>query len=387
MSYKILKVNRALSDITHDENVFNAVTHNAELPKALRSKKALIFDEKTVTEEFDDWSLVLVKGKQKLPNNMINFIQLDEALNHLSDDDVIKFNPKNNSIRALYRHKANANAFLLTEQCNSLCVMCSQPPRNIDDATHFHSLFQSLPLIPKSAKEITFTGGEPTLNFPYFLEALRRAKYHLPNTGIHVLTNGRNLEKEELAKNIADINHHDLMLGIPLYSDDEECHDFVVQSKGAFTQTIKGILNLYKHKVPIEIRVVVHKYTWERLPQLAEYISRNLPFIKHINFMGLEREGYGKLNFDDLWIEPEIFQKNLEEAINQLDMVGISTRLYNYAQCMLPESLRYRAKVSISDWKNEFREECDSCVLKDNCCGLFKSIASAKNVKISPIYK
>ena len=285
MSYKLLKVNKPLSDITHNQNVFISLTHNAQLPKPLRDSKGLIFDENTEAKEFDDWSLVLVKGTQTLPSNIINFIQLDEDLNYLSEDDVIKFKPENNSIRALYRHRANANAFLLTEKCNSLCVMCSQPPRDLDDTEHFHSLFKSLPLIPKSAKEITFTGGEPTLNFPYFLEALRKAKHHLPNTGIHVLSNGRNLEQETLAKEIADVRHHDLMLGIPLYSDDEENHDFVVQSKGAFAQTIKGILNLYKHKVPIEIRVVIHKYTWERLPRLAEYIARNLPFIRHINFL------------------------------------------------------------------------------------------------------
>jgi len=387
MTYKLLKVNKPLTDITHKSNIFVSLTHNEQLPKSLRSNKGLIFDENTVAEEFDDWSLVLVKGKQNIPSKAINFIQLDRDLNYLSEDDVIKFKPENNSIRSLYRQKANANAFLLTEKCNSLCVMCSQPPRDLDDTQHFKSFFESLPLIPKSAKEITLTGGEPTINFPYFIEALRRAKYHLPNTGIHVLSNGRNFEDEDLAKEIAEVSHHDLMIGIPLYSDDEQIHDFVVQSKGAFKQTVKGILNLYKYRVPIEIRVVIHKYTWERLPRLAEYIARNMPFIRHINFMGLEREGYGKLNFNDLWVDPEIFTRNLEEAVNHLDMIGIPLRLYNYAQCMLPESLRNRARVSISDWKNEFRDECSSCILKADCCGLFKSIASAEKVRLKPVYK
>ena len=108
--------------------------------------------------------------------------------------------------------------------------------------------------------------------------------------------------------------------------------------------------------------------------------------LSHVNFMGLEREGFGKMNFDDLWIEPQLFINELEEAVNHLDMIGVPVRLYNYPQCMLPTALRHRAVVSISDWKNEFREECESCIMKPDCCGLFKSIASAKNVNVYPVH-
>ena len=384
MSYKLSAINKSLTDITHKSLIFLKATHNAKLPFPLRDKYALIYDEHTTPNDISGWPLILVKGTQVLPNQSANIINLNPELNYIGEDDVIKFNPANLSIRALFRNNANANAFLLTEKCNSLCIMCSQPPRDLDDTLHFEALFKSLPLIPKSTREITFTGGEPTLNFPLFLEALKRSKFHLPNTGIHILSNGRNFKDSDLARRVSEVKHNDLMFGIPLYSDDEANHDFIVQSEGAFNETIKGIMNLYKFRVPIEIRCVVHKHTYKRLPKLAEFIGRNLPFISHVNFMGLEREGFGKMNFDDLWIEPEIFINQLDEAVNHLDMIGVPVRLYNYPQCMLPISLRHRAVVSISDWKNEFRDECESCVLKQDCCGLFKSIASAKNVKVYP---
>jgi len=35
-----------------------------------------------------------------------------------------------------------------------------------------------------------------------------------------------------------------MLIGIPIYSDDPVRHDYVVQSKGAFDETIQGILNL-----------------------------------------------------------------------------------------------------------------------------------------------
>ncbi len=382
MSYKISAVNIPLTDITYKSNMYFSVTRNSSLPKAMRSTKAL--RSKELPSDNEGWGLILVDNSEKIMKGE-NHIKINDQLRYIDEDDVIKFNPSNNSIGALYRHRANANGFLLTEQCNSFCIMCSQPPKKVNDLHLFDNLFKSLPLIPKSCREITFTGGEPTINFNYFLEALRRAKFHLPNTSIHVLSNGRNFINEDKAKDLSKIAHHDVMFGIPLYSDDMEIHDFVVQSKGAFDETIKGILNLYKYKIKVEIRVVVHKYTWERLPELSEFISRNLPFVSHVNFMGLEKEGFGNLNFKDLWVDPEIFMENFDIAVNHLDMMGIPVRLYNYPLCMLPDSLWERAIVSISDWKNDFRDECNACNLKDKCCGLFKSLANEELVKVRPI--
>ena len=74
------------------------------------------------------------------------------------------------------------------------------------------------------------------------------------------------------------------MFGIPLYSDIASKHDFVVQAKGAYDETI-GILNLKAYNQKVEIRVVLHQKTYERLPQLALFIVRNLQFVDHVALM------------------------------------------------------------------------------------------------------
>ena len=51
----------------------------------------------------------------------------------------------------------------------------------------------------------------------------------------------------------ASIGHHDIMVGIPLYSDLSTHHDYVVQADGAFDETIRGILNLKRAKARVEI--------------------------------------------------------------------------------------------------------------------------------------
>jgi hypothetical protein len=40
------------------------------------------------------------------------------------------------------------------------------------------------------------------------------------------------------------------------------------------------------------------------LTRLAKYIYKNLPFVEHVTFMGLEFIGYTPHNIDKLWIDP-----------------------------------------------------------------------------------
>ena len=68
------------------------------------------------------------------------------------------------------------------------------------------------------------------------------------------------------------------MLGIPLYSDIDWRHDYVVQASGACDETLAGFYNLAENRVRLELRVVLHKQTVERLPHLATFIARNLPY-------------------------------------------------------------------------------------------------------------
>lgn len=48
-----------------------------------------------------------------------------------------------------------------------------------------------------------------------------------------------------------------------------------MQADGTFDETVRGILNLKRQGVLVEVRVVVHKQTYDRLPQLARFIARN----------------------------------------------------------------------------------------------------------------
>jgi His-Xaa-Ser system radical SAM maturase HxsC len=306
------------------------------------------------------------------------------GLEYLTSGDVIYVSPTG-FVRTLYRKASPHNFILATDQCNSFCLMCSQPPREVDDFERLAEHFRLVDLIDPETPELGITGGEPTLFKDGFLSLIQHCKERLPNTAIHVLTNGRLFYYREFGRKLGEIAHPNIMLGIPLYSDVDSEHDYVVQARGAFDETVLGIQNLAQYNVPVEIRVVIHKQTFRRLPQLAEFITRNFPFAAHVALMGMEMFGFVHRNFDELWIDPYDYQGELSEAAETLIISGMNTSIYNHQLCVLDRRLWSIARRSISDWKNIYLDQCKACGVREECGGLFQSAAKKHSAHIIPI--
>jgi len=302
-------------------------------------------------------------------------------LEYVRDGDVLLLLPSG-TVNVLYRRSSAYNAILTTERCNSLCLMCSQPPRAIDDSYRVRLILRLIDLIDPECKEVGITGGEPTLLGENFLAIIRKLESCLPTTSVHVLSNGRLFKNRVFADSLGAVRHHDLMMGIPLYSDLDDKHDYVVQARGAFDETILGLYNLARFEVPVEIRVVIHKQTYRRLPQLAEFIYRNLPFASHVALMGMEMFGYVHLNLDTLWIDPFDYQRELEDATLNLALHGMNVSIYNHQLCTIPKSVWPFARRSISDWKNVYLDACNQCAVRRFCGGFFQSATKRHSAHI-----
>jgi len=359
-------------DCTDKTRELWSVSENARLPQVLRTKKAYLVRGKTIPEGFAHYLILPpydgIEGR--LPVGAA-YTFLPDDYRYLGEGDVIRLSK--DAIRVLFRATANHNSFLVTEQCNNYCLMCSQPPKRHDDRWLVDEIKSLIPLIPRGTSEIGFTGGEPTLFGDEFLALIRLAKSLLPSTAIHVLSNGRRFADMEFAEKWATIGHNDLMVGIPVYSDDPATHDYVVQTKGAFDETILGILNLKRLGQKVEVRVVIHKQTIGRLPKLAQFIARNLLFVDHVALMGLEMTGFTLANLDELWIDPADYRDDLSEAVSILRDYGITTSVYNHPLCLVNRDIGDAYRKSISDWKNEFAPECGPCQRKADCGGFFSS--------------
>lgn len=383
------KHNQSITNIDHLKPILSRITTKSDIIKPIRNKYSLIWNP-SIKETLTGFLLILIpyKYKENIEDHLKeyqNVLSISEDLNYLNDDDIIKFYPENLYIDVLYRRKANINSFLVTERCNSYCIMCSQPPREIEDSYRVEDILTLLPLIHKDTIEICLTGGETTLIGENFIRLIYSAKNNLPRTSLHILSNGRNFQNLQLATKVAKVKHHDLMIGIPIYADYSQLHDFIVQADNAFDETIRGILNLKRCSVRVEIRIVIHAKNYHRLPKIAEFISRNLLFVDHVALMGLEFMGFTKTNFDQLWIDPYNYQNELKNAVEIFKLYKIPISIYNTPLCLIPESIRQYSKNSISDWKQDYLDQCNICSAKAECGGFFSSNINKVSNYINPI--
>ncbi|MCS3929002.1 His-Xaa-Ser system radical SAM maturase HxsC [Bradyrhizobium elkanii] len=278
-------------------------------------------------------------------------------------------------VNILFRRGANANTLFVTERCNSLCLMCSQPPRDVDDGWRVDELMDLLPLLDADLDVLGVTGGEPTLLGSDLVRLLKAARILLPGTHLHVLTNGRAFRNREFTDQFDELQGQ-VTWAVPLYGDVARVHDFVVQSDGAFDETMHGLHHLGERRHRIEIRTVLHGQTLPRIDQLARYVYRNLPFADHIALMGIEPMGLARKNMALLDSDLSALSPTIAPAVNLLHQAGMNVSIYNMPLCTLAPALRPFARKSISDWKNEYAPACESCVAKPECCGFFKSASS-----------
>jgi His-Xaa-Ser system radical SAM maturase HxsC len=318
-------------------------------------------------------ALLIGDGIDALPrgNALPRMVQLPSKFDYLDDGDILGFHPGSKRFRTLYRRKSAHNSFLVTDRCNHYCLMCSQPPKDVDDSWILREIRQALPLVDKQTRSMAFTGGEPLLDWRDFMAVLSDCREVLPQTAIHVLSNGRAFASTEVVKAWAGVRHPNLTVGIPIYAAVDNVHDYVVQAKGAFDETVVGVLKLKDKGQRVEIRVVLHAITAPRIGATCRWLARNLPFVDHIALMGLENTGFAIANDQLLWIDPLNYRDQLAEAVEVLVASNVRVSVYNLPRCVLARSVWPYAAQSISDWKNAFVPECDRCVEKPRCSGFF----------------
>jgi His-Xaa-Ser system radical SAM maturase HxsC len=216
---------------------------------------------------------------------------------------------------------------------------------------------------------------------------LKVCKTKLPATDVLLLTNGRRLKDIETVKEIVSVRHSSLTFCVSLQADVDEIHDRIMGIEGAFADTVAGLHNLALLRQQVEIRVVIMRENYRRLPMLAEYIYRNMPFVCHVALMGAELTGLAVDNISRVWIDPADYAPLLTVAVRNLHRRALRVSIYNLPFCLLPLELWSFARDSISDWKKTFLPECSTCAAKDTCPGLFATSAvQSPNIRpVAPI--
>jgi His-Xaa-Ser system radical SAM maturase HxsC len=300
----------------------------------------------------------------------ISGIEANEA-----DGDVLLVVPRQGLAHRLVRAASTHNTFLITERCDQLCVMCSQPPKQ--HHTDLFQQFETAALLAPLNSTIGISGGEPTLFKKQLLAMLVAVLNERPDIHFHVLTNAQHFENDDLAT-LKVLSKGGVLWGIPLYSPFAFQHDEIVGKGGAFARLFQSFSVLAKAGAAIELRTVAMKPNVETLPLLANTITRRLPWISAWAIMQLENIGYGRKNWDGLFFDNSAEFSSIGRALDIAHARGIDAQLYNFPLCTVPEEYRKYAPSTISDWKRKYLGTCTECSIRSRCGGFFEWYSEAR---------
>ncbi|MBR2247941.1 MAG: His-Xaa-Ser system radical SAM maturase HxsC [Clostridia bacterium] len=319
-------------------------------------------------------------------SNLDNYCLGVKDIDSLSNYDVIEI-IKDLNIRVLYRDDSNDNYILVTNQCNSNCIMCpdADSVRNTKDIPSINVILDHIRAIPNDTSHITITGGEPGLLKDDLIKIFAECKKYLPNTEFLLLSNGRIFSNTEFVDKFKSVVPKYTRVGIPLYADEPELHDSITRADNSFKQAVCGIKKLLNRGIDVEIRIVVQKLNYKILDKIARFICNEIPTITMVNIMSLEMCGNAIINKNQIWVDYEDIKEPVYKACLELIKHGIIVNLYNFPLCALDERVYAFAVKSISDYKVRYREECSGCTLKKECGGLFNSTINLKEARIKPV--
>lgn len=358
-----------------NSDILGRITFN----KSLFNRKNSILVYKNLSRLPNNYAAIITNSKYK--DTLRPYISGVQNIAEFNEGDVVSINARG-EIVFLYEIKSLHNAIFATERCNHRCVMCPQPPitQEIDKTPYNLKLIS---LIDKSSQEIGITGGEPTLIGDKLFTLIKKIQKYQPKAAISLLTNGVKFADKSYALKLALCKHQDLQVDIPIFSDIAEEHNKIVGAK-TFYKTVQGLYNLALFRQRIGLRIVIHKQTYKRLPQLADFIYHNFPFVCQVAFLQMETIGNAEDNLKELWIDPHDYNESLKQAVLLLANRGVCVRIYNAQLCVLPKEIREFAVNSISDWKDTYLPECEDCVLRPQCGGLFASNQKYHSKYITP---
>lgn len=285
------------------------------------------------------------------------------------DGDVLLIDPVRGTGQRLIRAGSRHNSLLVTEQCDQLCLMCSQPPKK-SHSDRFALLEQACLLAPPDSA-IGISGGEPTLYKAQLFDLIERTVAARPDIQFHVLSNGQHFGKGDVER-LRRPAFANVTWGIPLYAPGAELHDDVVGKVGAFDRLFQSFGVLLQAGSQIELRTVLLQANAPVLGELAVLISHRLRFVHVWSIMQLENIGFARRRWSSLYFDHANDFGPVRAAIDRMQVGGLAVRLFNFPRCSVPAAYRAFATASISDWKRKYPEGCAGCREQAACTGFFE---------------
>lgn len=323
-----------------------------------------------------------------MPDNIV--LSDNEAILHkislCEEGDVFELTEQG-ELYLSYDLKSEDNAFVLTNHCNSNCIMCpsAEYSRKNGNSVTIEYLLNYIRYLPEDAVHLTITGGEPYLIGRPIFTFFSALKEKYKDTTFLLLTNGRIFSVPEYCFATNSSLPPRTVIGIPVHGPNSEIHDAITQAAGSFEQTNIGIKNMIALGRMVELRIVVSRLNAAYITDIARLFVHEYSGASSVKIMGLEMLGSAAVNREKVWITyKEAFQKS-KEAISLLIANGFDVQLYNFPLCSVERKYWNICAKSISADKVRFAERCAPCKMKDACGGLFAGSFNHAKGDVSPI--
>jgi len=267
--------------------------------------------------------------------------------------------------------------------CNNKCLFCVQGDKRYDypDKSTVE-VKKILDGAREDADSIVFTGGEVTVrkDFPELVAHAKTLGFRV----IQIQTNGRAFASMPYAEKIVEAGGNEFSPAI--HGHTPELHDYLVNAKGAFKQTVKGIQNLKALGQPVIMNSVITRPNYRHLPDTARlFVALK---VDQFQFAFVHALGSAEKFFDQIVPRKPLVEPYVKRGLTIGIKGGLRVMTEAIPYCFMrgfepyvAEKYIPRTKIIDADWVvddytdyrwNEGKskgEPCKECAYIDECEG------------------
>lgn len=208
--------------------------------------------------------------------------------------------------------------------CNNACVFCAQGNLRVSKPASSDVAIRA-ELAQASGEIVAFVGGEPTLH-EALLDWAQAAK-EAGARAVLVQTNGRRLAYSSYATALAEAGID--ALDISLQGSNAAMHDYHTSVPGSFSQTLTGIANAQKLRLPVGVTTVVTRSNFRHLPEIVR--TAHSRGANAIHFSLVAPIGRAEKARDRLRPPLPLVQPHLISALSLARSLGLETLAHPHA--------------------------------------------------------
>ncbi|MBL7130740.1 MAG: radical SAM protein [Candidatus Omnitrophica bacterium] len=258
-------------------------------------------------------------------------------------------------------------------KCNNYCLFCSNPDGDWkEDKYDYLHLSQRLLSLQGKIKDITVTGGEPTIH-PDFLRILAFLRRRLPQVSLILLSNGRRFFYPSFTKKCLEFDNI-LNIAISLHGYNAQTHDRITQVEGSFEQTIKGIKNILKYKSKnqgLELRIIITGFTASYVHKILRLIHTDFSGVKRVVLVFMEIEGKAEEGIKSAGITYKEWN-NYWPRLGSIIKDFREIRFYHFPLCTIEPKLWKHMWRTLPESEIAFPPRCKICWCRGYCLGVHK---------------